>query len=113
MASKMRYSGLTMPRHRLVATLALVTLLLLGRGAVAYAHANGNWNPAFSDPARVGIGGIAVLITQIALYSDPMDDVRRALLVVLRPIGHVVPASVSVIDDAYPRAHRPRAPPAV
>ena len=109
----MRYSGLTMPRHRLVATLALVTLLLLGRGAVAYAHANGNWNPAFSDPARVGIGGIAVLITQTALYSDPMDDVRRALLVVLRPTGSVALASAFPTDEVSPGAHRPRAPPAV
>ena len=102
-----------MLRHRLVAAIALVTLLLLGRGAIAFANANACWNPAYNDPARVELFGLSVLITETALYGDPMDDVRRALLVVLRPTGHVVPASVSAIDDASPRAHCPRAPPAV
>jgi hypothetical protein len=109
----MRYSGMTMPRHRLVAALALVTLLLLGRGVVAFANAHACWNPAFNDPARLDTCAITVLVTETALYRDPMDDVRRALLVVLRPTGHVVPASVSVIDEASPGAHHPRAPPAV
>ncbi|HEY2992653.1 MAG TPA: hypothetical protein VGM22_07575 [Methylomirabilota bacterium] len=102
-----------MLRHRIAATLALATLLLLGRGAVAFANANAYWNPAFNDPARVDITDISDLITKTILHSDPMDDVRRALLVVFRPTGRVVLASVSTADDASPRAHRPRAPPAV
>jgi len=102
-----------MAKHRLSAGFALLALLLLGRGAVALASANACWNLAFNDPARVDISDISDLVTKTVAHNDPMDDVRRALLVVLRPIGNVVPASVSVIDDAYPRAHRPRAPPAV
>ena len=104
-----------MPRHRPFAAFALLTLLLLGRGAVALSNATASWYPAFEDPAIVDISDVSDFIaeTETALHSDPMDDVRRALLVVLRPTGHVVPESVSVIDDTSPRAHRPRAPPAV
>jgi hypothetical protein len=102
-----------MLRHRLTAAFALAALQLVGRTSVALAHANACWNPAFNDPARVDISDIGGLIATTVLYSDPMDDVRRALLVVLDPTGFVVPASVTTADDASPRAHRPRAPPAV
>jgi len=102
-----------MANHRLSIGVALVALLVLGRGAVSLASANACWNPAFNDPARVDISDISDLVTKTVAHNDPMDDVRRALLVVLRPTGHVVPASVSAIDDASPRAHCPRAPPAV
>jgi len=102
-----------MLRHRIAAALTLATLLLLGRGAVTIANANACWNAAFNDPTRVDISDISGLITTTVIHTDPMDDVRRALLVVLRPTGLVVPAPVSTVDDASPRAHRPRAPPAV
>jgi len=102
-----------MLRHRIAVALALATLLLLGRGAVAFASANAYWNPAFNDPARVDISDISDLITKTIPHSDPMDDVRRALVVVLRTAGNFYPASASAIDDAPPRAHRPRGPPAV
>jgi len=102
-----------MLRHRIAVALALATLLLLGRGAVAFASANACWNHAYNDPARVDISDISDLITKTIPHSDPMDDVRRALLVVQRPTGLVVPASIETADDASPRAHRPRAPPAV
>ena len=55
-------------------------------------------------------------LQRVIAYSEqtePMDDVRRALLVVQRPTGLVVPASIETADDASPRAHRRRAPPAV
>ena len=98
-------------RHRLSAVFLLVTLLLLGRGALVFANAHARWNPAFNDPARADVCDIAGFITETALYSDPMDDVRRALLVVLRPSGRIAPASALAIDEAFPGAHRPRAPP--
>jgi hypothetical protein len=101
-----------MLRHRIWYALALSALLVLGRGAVALAHANTDWNPAFSDPAHVNISDIGGLIAKTVLYSDPTDDVRRALLVVLRPAGRVALASAMVMDDAFPRAYSPRAPPA-
>ena len=100
-----------MLRHRLAVALALATLLLLGRGAVAFASANACWNHAYNDPARVDISDISDLITKTIPHSDPMDDVRRALLVVLRPSGRIAPASALAIDEAFPGAHRPRAPP--
>ena len=109
----MPYVRRSMLRHRLVSAFALAALLLVGRTAVALAHANANWNIAFNDPARVDISDIGGLIAKTVLYSDPMDDVRRALLVVLDPTGRVAPVSVSTADDESPRAHRPRAPPAV
>src|SRR5207237_9834376 len=98
---------------RVAAAFVLVALLLSGRGAVALANANAYWNPAFNDPARVDIRDISDLIAKTILHSDPMDDVRRALVVVLRTAGNFYPASASAIDDAPPRAHRPRGPPAV
>jgi len=101
-----------MLRHPDSVALALVALLLVGRGAVALANANAYWNPAFNDPMRVDFSDISGLIAKTVPLRDPMDDVRRALLVVLRPSGHVSLASESVIDDAPPRAYCPRAPPA-
>ena len=98
-------------KHRLAAALALTALLLLGRGAVAFANASAVWNTAFNDPAKVDISDISNLIGKTVLYTDPMDDVRRALLVVLRPTGRVALASALSNDDGSPRAHRPRAPP--
>jgi hypothetical protein len=102
-----------MCRHRLLSGLALAALLLLGRGAVAFANANACWNPAFNDPARVDISDISGLIAKTVLHHDPMNDVRRALLVVLRPSGRVTLAAAPSINDHSPRAHRARAPPAL
>ena len=102
-----------MLRHRLYAALALVTLLLLGRGAVAVRYAHAGLNPGLNDAARAAVSEISGLIVETSLYSDPMDDVRRALLVVLGPTGRVVCASASAIEQASPQAHHPRAPPAV
>jgi len=101
-----------MLKHRFVYAFALAALLVLGRGAVALAHANSSWNPAFSDPSHVNISEIGGLIATTVLYSDPTDDVRRALLLVLRPTGRVALASALAIGDAFPRAYSPRAPPA-
>jgi len=100
-----------MLRRRAFAALALGTLLLLGRVAVACANANAYWSPAFNDPSRVDISDISNLATKTVLYIDPMDDVRRALLVVPRTSARVASAPTLPIDDASPRAHRPRAPP--
>ena len=102
-----------MLRRRLLGALTLATLLLLGRGAVAFASANACWNPAFNDPSRVDISDISDLITKIVLYTDPMEDLRRALLVVPRTTRLAALASTPALDDASLRAHRPRAPPAV
>ena len=102
-----------MAKHRVSAGFALVALLLLGRGAVALASANACWNLAFNDPARVDISDISDLVTKTVAHNDPMDDVRRALLVVLRPAGSVALASAFPTDEVSPGAHRPRAPPAV
>jgi|SRR5437899_6776626 len=101
-----------MLKHRFVYAFALAALLVLGRGAVALAQANADWNPAFGDPSHVNISEIGGLIAKTVLYSDPTDDVRRALLVVLRPTGRVVLTSALALDDASPRAYSPRAPPA-
>ena len=101
-----------MLRHRILGALALAALLTAGRGAVAFASANACWNPAFNDPARVDIADISNLIAKTVLYADPMDDAQRALLVVPRSSSRVAAASTPVSDDAFPRAHRPRGPPA-
>jgi hypothetical protein len=111
-APKMRYER-TMLRYRLSVAFALAALLLAGRASVALANANAYWNAAFNDPARVDISDISGLIAKTVPHTDPMDDVRRALLLVLRPIGNLAPASASAIDEISPGAHRPRAPPAV
>jgi hypothetical protein len=100
-------------RHRLAAALGLAALLLLGRGEVALANANAYWNPAFNDPARVDISDISGLAKQTSLYTDPMDAVRRALLVVLGPTGLVAPATAATPHETVLSAHHPRAPPAV
>ena len=102
-----------MLRRRGFAALALGTLLLLGRGAVAFASANACWNPAFNDPSRVDISDISGLIAKTVLHTDPMDAVRQALLVVPRSIARMAAAPALSTGDASPRAHRPRAPPAV
>ena len=99
-------------RHRIVAALGLAALLLLGRGAVALATANAYWNPAFNDPARVDISDISGLAKQTSLYTDPMDAVRRALLVLARPAAGVAIAAEILSDVVVPRANGPRAPPA-
>jgi len=102
-----------MARPHLSVGFALVALLLLGRGAGVLANANACWNAAFNDPARVDISDISDLVTKTVAHNDPMDDVRRALLVVLRPAGSVALASLFPTDEVSPGAHRPRAPPAV
>jgi hypothetical protein len=101
-----------MRRNRLSTAVALAGLVLLGRCAVAYANANALWNPAFTDPAKLDLSELSGLITKTVPYSDPMDDVRRSLPLVLRPTGHVFVASPITVDEGVPRAHRPRAPPA-
>ena len=98
--------------HRLPAALLLASMLLLDRGAVAVAHANACWNPAFNDPSSVNVSDISGLVLESGIHSDPMDDARRALLVMLRPTGRVAPSAESATDDAPSSAHRPRAPPA-
>jgi hypothetical protein len=102
-----------MLKRRVSAAFALVALLLIGRGAVALANANAYWNPAFNDPARVDISDISSLIAKTVPHSDPVDDVRRALVLVLRPIGSLALPSPSPIEEVSPGAHRPRAPPTV
>jgi len=101
-----------MIRYRLASAIGLAALLLLGRGAVAFANANANWNPAFNDPTRVDISDISGLATKTVLHTDPMDDARRALLVLPRHTARVAITPPSASDQVSPEAHRPRAPPA-
>jgi hypothetical protein len=102
-----------MLKRRVAVAFAFAAVMLLGRGALALASANAFWNPAVSDPTTVDISEISGLLCKTVLYTDPMDDVRRSLLVLLRPTGVVPPASSLRPDEGVPRAHRPRAPPAV
>src|SRR3954447_9289441 len=102
-----------MVRYRFAAAIALAALLLLGRGAVTFANANANWNTAFNDPTRVDISDLSGLTTKTLVFTDPMDDARRALLVLPRHTGRVAIACASATDQAFPGAHCPRAPPAV
>ena len=104
-------NGADMRNRRAWIAFAFALAVLLGRGSVALAFANACWNPAYNDPTRVDVSDITDLYTKTLTYADPMDDVRRALQVVLPPTGRVAPFSVSTTDDAFPRAHRPRAPP--
>jgi len=100
-------------KPRLSAALALVTLILLGWAAVAFANAEACWNPAFNDPATVGVSDVGDLAAEreSVVHGDPMDDVRRALRAGLRPTGRVALASASATDETFRPAHRPRAPP--
>jgi hypothetical protein len=86
---------------------------VLGRCAVAVANANANWNVAFNDPARVDISDLSGLVKNTVVYTDPMDDARRALLVLPRHTARAAIVSATATDQASPGAHRPRAPPAV
>jgi hypothetical protein len=101
-----------MRNRRVWLALVFSIALLLGRGAVAIAYAEACWNAAYNDPTRVDISDITDLYSKSVTYTDPMDDVRRALLVVMPPTGRVVLASTPSLDAGSPRAHRPRAPPA-
>jgi hypothetical protein len=101
-----------MGRHRLGIAVALTTLLLLEGGELAIARANERDGLAFDDPATISVSDIPDLVMKAAVYSDPMDDVRRALLVLLRPTGRVAPDSSVATDGASPGANLPRAPPA-
>ena len=98
-----------MVERRLWIAFTLAAVVILDRGAVDYANANARWNPAFNDPSRVDVSEINDLIAKTALYADPMDEVRG--LLVLPPAGFAPTAFVPAIDDVFPRAHRPRAPP--
>jgi hypothetical protein len=109
----MRYRLKLVMRRGLPAALLLAAMLLLDRGAAAVTHANACWNPAFNDPSSVDISDVSGLVLEDGLHSDPMDDVRRALLVMLRPTGRVAPSAAATVDDASSSPHLPRAPPAV
>ncbi len=100
-----------MQPKRLGVAVGLAGLVLLGRGAVAYATAQANWNPAFGDPTTTDVSDISGLIAKTVLYTDPMDDVRGSLLLVLRPTGRIDVVATIAVDESLPRAHRPRAPP--
>lgn len=101
-----------MVQRRVWVAFALAALALFGRGAVAYASANACWNPAFNDPSTVDVSDISGLIAKTVLYADPMDEVRQSLR--LPPAIALAPLEpVPTVDDASPRAHRPRAPPSV
>jgi len=97
--------------HRVVRALMFAGLLLLSRGELTYASATADWNPSFDDPTTVDARDLCGLSAKTIDHSDPMDEVRRTLLLVLRPIGVVHIASGPAADDYSPRAHRPRAPP--
>jgi hypothetical protein len=99
--------------HRIVRAVLLTAVLLLSRGQLTYASAAANWNPAFDDPNTIDATDICGLIAKSISHSDPMDEVRRSLLLALRPIGEAPTASTTTADDYTPRAHRPRAPPSV
>jgi len=101
-----------MLRHRYPATLGLLALLVLGRGAFALAQANADWNITFQDPAHFDVSDVSGVIAKVAVYRDAMEDVRRALLVIPRITASLPISSDSAIDRIPPGAHRPRAPPA-
>jgi|SRR6478736_1525101 hypothetical protein len=102
-----------MARHRFTTALGLVALMLLGRGAVAFAYANAHLDPVLKDPARVAVSDISGLSAKPLVYTDAMDDVRRALVVLPRHTPRVAIVAPSANDQAFPQAHRPRAPPIV
>jgi hypothetical protein len=99
--------------HRIARAVVLAGLLALSRGELAYASATADWNPSFDDPTTVDARDLCGQSAKTIDHSDPMDEVRRTLLLVLRPIGEVHIASGPAADDYSPRAHRPRAPPSV
>jgi len=101
----------TMRRHGYSATFGLVILLVAGRGAVALAQANADWNVAFNDPAHFDISDVSGVIAKVAVYRDAMEDIRRALLMTPRITALLPISSDSAIDQIPPGAHRPRAPP--
>lgn len=102
-----------MAKHRFTTAIGLVTLLLLGRGAVAFADANAHLDPIFKDPARIAVSDISGLSAKTLVYTDAMDDARRALIVLPRHIPRVAIVAPTANDQASPQAHRPRAPPIV
>jgi hypothetical protein len=102
-----------MARHRFTTAIGLVALMLLGRGAVAFAHANAQLDPIFKDPARIDVSDIGGLSAKTIVYTDAMADARRALGVLPRHTARVAIIAPSASDQAPPQAHRPRAPPAV
>jgi len=102
-----------MARHRLTTAIGLVALMLLGRGAVAFADANAHLDPVFKDPARIAVSDISGLSAKTLVYTDAMDDVRRALAVLPRHTPRVAIVAPSANDQVSLQAHRPRAPPIV
>jgi len=102
-----------MARHRFTTAIGLVALMLLGRGAVAFADANAHLDRLFKDPARIDVSDISGLSAKTLVYTDAMDDVRRALVVLPRHTARVAIVALSANDQAFPQAHRPRAPPIV
>ena len=100
-----------MAKHRFTTAIGLVALMLLGRGAVAFAYANAHLNPVFKDPARVDVSDISGLSAKTIVYTDAMADARRALVVLPRHTARVAVVAPSASDQASPQAHRPRAPP--
>lgn len=101
-----------MSRHQLGIAVALAALLVLRSGEVAIARANACGSVVLNDPATVIVSDIPDLVVEVAVYSDPMDDVCRALLVLRRPTGRVAPEPAAATEDASLTAHLPRAPPA-
>jgi len=100
-----------MLRHRYPAAFGLLFLLLLGRGAVALAHANADPNVAFQDPAHFDISDVSGAIKKTVVYQDAMEDIRRALMVIPSVTASESISSDGAIDQVPPGAHRPRAPP--
>ena len=102
-----------MARHRFITAIGLVALMLLGRGAVAFADANAHLDPVFKDPARIDVSDISGLSAKTIVYTDAMADARGALVVLPRHTARLAISAPSASDQASPQAHRPRAPPAV
>ena len=100
-----------MARHRFTTAIGLAALMLLGRGTVAFAHANAHLDPIFKDPARIDVSDISGLSAKTIVYTDAMADARRALVVLPRHTARVAVVAPSASDQASPQAHRPRAPP--
>jgi hypothetical protein len=96
--------------HRWFAAV-LLGLLLLTRGQYALTNAYADWSLCFDDPTTIDLTDINKLTVKTVLYSDPMDEVWRNLLLVMRPAARIVVAGTAPDALGRPEPNGPRAPP--
>jgi hypothetical protein len=86
-------------------------VLLVARAEYAVVNAYTDWSPCFDDPTTLDLTDISSLVVKTIPFSDPMDEVRRNLLLVLRPSGRIAGVGALPEHDGRPEPNRPRAPP--